>query len=75
MILSPSLNITKSASPTTYSAVGQNITYIYTVTNYGILNFNGNIMVTDNKTGTLNISNVDLAPGQNITVISNYAIT
>ena len=71
----PVLTLVKLASPTTYSSVGQNITYTYTVTNYENLNFKGNITVTDNKTGTFNISNVDIAPGQNITGISNYTIT
>jgi uncharacterized repeat protein (TIGR01451 family) len=74
VILSPSLNITKSASPTTYSAVGQNITYTYTVTNSGNVNILGNITVTDNKTGTFNITSSDLNVGKNVTGTANYTI-
>ena len=75
VILSPVLTIQKVASPSFYSGIGQNITYIYTITNSGFRNFNGNIIVEDNKIGIFNISNVDLASGQNVTGTENYTIT
>ena len=70
-----SLTIVKSASPATYFAVGQNITYTYTVTNSGNVNITGPINITDNKTGTFTISNIGLAPGHSITGTANYTIT
>ena len=73
-IQNPSLNITKSASPTTYSAVGQNITYTYKVTNIGNVDILGNITVADNKTGTFNITSSGLNVGKNITGTANYTI-
>ena len=75
VILSPDLTIQKVAAPSFYSGIGQNITYIYTITNSGFVNFNGNIIVEDNKIGIFNISNVDLSPGQNVTGTANYTIT
>jgi len=71
----PALTILKSASPTTYSAVGQNITYNYNVTNSGNVVILGPINVTDNRTGTIHISNNSLAPGQSIIGTTNYTIT
>src|SRR5665647_2125198 len=67
----PALIIGKSASPATYFAVGQNITYTYTVTNSGNVNITGPINITDNKTGTFTISNIGLAPGHSITGTAN----
>ena len=74
VILSPSLNITKSVSPTTYSAVGQTITYTYTITNSGNVDLTGNITVADNKTGTFNITSNGLNVGKNVTGTANYTI-
>jgi YVTN family beta-propeller protein len=71
----PVLTINKYASPTNYSAIGQNITYTYNVTNSGNVNIRGPITVTDNRTGTTQISSSDLAPGQSVTGTANYTIT
>ena len=72
--VNPALTIVKSASPTNYSTVGQNITYAYDVTNSGNVNILGPVNVTDNKTGTIQISNSDLAPGQSVIGTANYTI-
>ncbi|MDY9928170.1 PGF-CTERM sorting domain-containing protein, partial [Methanosarcina sp.] len=71
----PVLIIGKSASPTTYSTVGQIITYTYTVTNSGNVNITGPITVTDSTLGTVNITAGDLIPGQSVTGTANYTIT
>ncbi len=72
---SPALLTVKIASPTTYSSVGENITYTYNVNNTGNVGISAPINVTDNKTGTFTISNSGLAPGQNVTGTANYTIT
>ena len=73
---SPALTIVKSASPTNYSTVGQNIIYTYTVTNSGNVNIKGPINIIDSLiNGPISIPNTDLGPGQSITGTSNYSIT
>ena len=71
----PALTIVKSASPTTYSTVGDLITYTYNVTNSGNVNITGPINVTDSILGTVNITAGDLIPGQSVTGTANYTIT
>jgi hypothetical protein len=66
--------IVKSASPTSYSAVGQNITYTYNITDSGS-GYPGPITVTDNITGKILILNGDLSPDQSITGTATYTIT
>jgi len=56
------LLFTMLPSPTTYSVVGQKITYSYDVSNYGTTDIIRNIKVTSNKTGTLNIKTKGLFP-------------
>ena len=48
--------IVETASPMTYSAVGQNITFDYTVINIGSSPISGSINVTGNKTGLVVLS-------------------
>ena len=71
----PALTITKTASPTTYNSVGQNIAYTYAVTNSGNVNISGNIIVIDSKLGNISIPNSALGIGQNVTKTVNYLIT
>ncbi len=61
------MTIQKLASPTSYSKVGQNITYIYNVSNSGNVDLTENITVKDNRTGTFNIISNGLGVGKNIT--------
>ena len=55
--------------------VGQNITYSYNVTNSGNVNITGPINVTDDRIGTILITNENLIPGQNVTGTANYTVT
>jgi uncharacterized repeat protein (TIGR01451 family) len=72
----PALTITKIPSIRTYGCVGQNITYTYIVTNSGNVDLQpGNITVTDNITGTLNINDSSLKVGQSVVATANYTIT
>src|ERR1035437_3733405 len=57
----PALNITKIASPTNYSAVGDLITYTYNVTNSGNIDILLPINITDNRTGNIQINNSKFA--------------
>jgi uncharacterized repeat protein (TIGR01451 family) len=73
---SPALTIVKSASPTTYTTVGQTITYIYNVTNSGNVNIKGPINIIDSLiNGLISIYNTDLSQGQSVLGIANYTIT
>ena len=69
------LIIEKSANPGNYTALGQIITYFYNVTNTGNVNITEPIKVTDNKTGTINLTERNLIPGRSITGSSNHTIT
>ena len=74
---SPALNITKSASPATYANVGNQIAYIYNVTNIGNVNIKGPIQVKDHKISEnpFIVSSADLGPGQSVIGTANYSIT
>ena len=74
VVQNPALTINKSASPATYSTVGQIITYTYNVTNTGNVNITGPINVTDNKVGTVLITAGNLIPGQSVIGTANYTI-
>jgi uncharacterized repeat protein (TIGR01451 family) len=70
-----SLDLTKSASPSTYSSVGDVINYTYVITNTGNVNLTSPFKVFDNKT-TVTCLNVptNLIPGAIITCTSNYTV-
>jgi uncharacterized repeat protein (TIGR01451 family) len=75
-LITPSLHLDKVAAPTSYNAVGQIITYTYTVTNSGKVNIAAPITVTDNKLGTISIlSSGTLTPGSSVTKTATYKIT
>jgi len=75
--------IVETASPMTYSAVGQNITFDYTVINIGSSPIPGYINVTGNKTGLAVLSDgipeLDFIDGTYslpfVTGQTNYTIT
>ncbi|SHF89982.1 conserved repeat domain-containing protein/gliding motility-associated C-terminal domain-containing protein [Mariniphaga anaerophila] len=69
----PGLTITKNAVPSTFSVVGQEITYTIEVENTGNVTLSG-ISVTDPLTG-LNTTIVSLVPGAKQTYTENYTIT
>jgi uncharacterized repeat protein (TIGR01451 family) len=73
-----SLTLTKSASPTVYSAAGQVITYTYGLTNSGNVTLTGPFVITDDKVGTVTCgtSSSTLAPGASFggTCTATYTI-
>ena len=71
--LSPGLSVSKSARETSYSAVGQSLTYTIVLSNTGNVTLTS-ILVTDPLTG-LSRSVSSLAPGASNTITENYTIT
>ena len=67
------LSLTKIAKPTTYTSVGQKITYTYTVTNTGTVPIK-NIKVTDDKV-SVKVVGSTLAPGRSLKGSGTYTIT
>src|SRR3954452_16192712 len=78
----PKLSLVKSATPSTYSAVGQEISYSYLVTNTGNVSLAGPVTVTDDK-ATVSCPNVNtvgnndafLDPNEQITCTASHTIT
>ncbi len=70
----PALSLTKSASPTVYSAVGQVITYTYVITNTGNVTLPGPFTITDNKIATVTCPTGSLAPTATRTCTGTYTI-
>ena len=71
---STGLLLTKSASPATYSAVGQTISYGYLVKNTGSVTLAGPVTVTDDK-ATVTCPAGGLAPLASMTCTASYTIT
>ena len=72
----PSLLLVKSATPTSYSAIGNVIAYNYLVTNNGNVALAGTLSIVDNKVSvTCTPSSVTLAPGQSSTCTASHSIT
>ena len=73
----PALSLAKSATPLTYSTVGQSITYSYLVSNSGNVRLAGPVTVADDK-ATVScpaLSDGFLDPGESITCSASYSIT
>ena len=75
IVQSPALTLVKSASPLSYSQVGQVITYTYVVTNTGNVTVLGQITVTDDKVTVVCPPTASLAPGQSITCTASHTVT
>ena len=81
-VQSPALTLLKTATPLTYSAVGQSISYSYLVTNSGNVSLAGPVTVLDDK-ATVTCPNVNtvgnndgfLDPGEAVTCTASYTIT
>ncbi|MGD0309225.1 MAG: kelch repeat-containing protein [Acidobacteriota bacterium] len=70
------LSLTKSASPTTYSAPDDVITYVYVLKNSGNVTLGGPFTVSDDKTTvTCPATPMILAPGASIACSAAYKIT
>ena len=75
-VAAPALSIVKTASPLTYNAVGNVISYSYLVTNSGNVILYAPFSVADDKTINENCPvTASLAPGVSITCTSSYTIT
>ncbi|MFZ1703465.1 MAG: hypothetical protein WAT79_03915, partial [Saprospiraceae bacterium] len=72
-IQNPAINITKAATPTNYSLLGQNIDYTFLVTNTGNVSLT-NVLVTDPLFG-LNFGPVTLAPNGSQSFMYGYTVT
>ncbi len=73
IIESPAMTIIKTASPATYSAAGQQITYTYTITNTG--NTNLTPLITDDKISGISVMPETIAPTDTATGTATYTIT
>ncbi len=79
----PELTLVKTASPTTYSAVGDVIDYSYLVTNTGNVSLAGPVTVADDKATDESCPDVATAgdldgfldPGESVTCSASYTIT
>lgn len=67
-------SLTKTANPTTYSAVGEVIVYSYTITNTGTVPICGPIQIVDDKLGKLEYT-TSIRPGASKTFTRTYTIT
>ncbi len=74
----PLVTVSKSATPATYSAVGDVISYEYVVSNGGNISLVGAVTISDDKLGTLScpaLPVAGIAPGGSLTCTVNHAIT
>ena len=74
-IQNPSLSIVKTATPATYDAVGQVISYSYLVTNDGNVTISGPISVSDDQAANESCPAGNLAPGDSLTCTASDTIT
>jgi uncharacterized repeat protein (TIGR01451 family) len=75
--IAPAISVIKTASPTSFSAVGQTITYIYVVKNTGNATLNP-VSLSDNKLGAVTNCTPalgSLAPGATTTCMATHVTT
>jgi uncharacterized repeat protein (TIGR01451 family) len=73
----PSISVVKSASPGSFSAVGQTITYTYVITNTGNVTLSS-VSLNDDKLGTITSCNPvlgSLVPGASTTCTATHVTT
>lgn len=70
-----SATLTKTASPTTYTAVGDLITYTYVLTNTGTDAIRYPVRICDDKLGVQILPAIFIAPGGSQTFTRTYTIT
>ena len=73
-VQSRALTLVKTATPATYDAVGDVISYSYVVKNTGNVTLAGPVTVTDDK-ATVTCPAGGLAPGASMTCTASYTIT
>jgi hypothetical protein len=72
----PALSLVKTANPTTYSSVGDVITYTYEITNSGQTTLSGPFSIIDDKQGTISpCGSGPLAAGGSTTCTSTHTIS
>lgn len=74
----PELTLNKIAGTASFNAVGQTITYAYTVANTGNVTLFGTPSVTDDKIGSFNcgvIGAAGLAPNSSVNCTADYTVT
>ncbi len=71
----PALTLAKSASPSTYTVVGDVINYTYLLTNSGNVALAGPFTVADDKATVTCPATASLAVGDSITCTASYTIT
>jgi uncharacterized repeat protein (TIGR01451 family) len=75
-VTAPALSIAKVANPTTFSAVGQTITYTYTLTNSGNVTLTAPFSVSDDHAiYALSCSSAAIAPAASATCTASYNIS
>ena len=67
--------LTKEAIPATFSAVGDVITYLYTITNVGDVTINDSILIQDDRLGGQIIPHAFIPRGGSQTFFRTYTIT
>src|SRR5262249_22738634 len=67
--------LTKTADPTTYSSVGQLITYTYTLKNTGNVPAAGPFTVSDDKLGPISCGSGPLTAGASANCLATHAVT
>jgi len=75
-VVTGTLQLVKTATPSTYDTVGDMISYTYALTNSTNLSLHGPYTITDDKTtATCDATPDPLLPGQTVNCSATYAIT